>query len=147
MIEAGRGGLLVNISSYAAHRGVAGIPAYSASKGALEALTRQIAADYAEHGIRANTLVLGSMSVPRNAALHQDEAMVDALRGGRMIHRFGSPEDTAPAAGFLAPGGAGYVTRTTLNVDGGLLAKAPVARVAQRLAENASPADSLPVEG
>jgi len=39
----------------------------------LEALTRQIAVDYAEHGIRANTLVLGSISVPRNADLHSDE--------------------------------------------------------------------------
>jgi len=99
MLASSRGGSFINISSYAAQRGVAGIPAYSASKGALEALTRQIAVDYAEHGIRANTVVLGSMSVPRNSALHQDEAVAAALRQGRMISRFGNPDDTASAVG------------------------------------------------
>jgi NAD(P)-dependent dehydrogenase (short-subunit alcohol dehydrogenase family) len=134
MLASGRGGSFINISSYAAHRGVAGIPAYTTSKGALEALTRQIAVDYAEHGIRANSVVLGSMSVPRNSALHQDEAMAVALRQGRMIDRFGCPDDAASAVGFLASAGAGFITGTTLNVDGGLLAKAPVVRVAQQLA-------------
>jgi 3-oxoacyl-[acyl-carrier protein] reductase len=136
MMAGGRGGLFVNISSYSAQRGVAGIPAYTASKGALEALTRQIAVDYADHGIRANTVVLGSISVPRNAALHSDELMADALRGGRMVHRAGSPDDVAAAVSFLASSGAEFITGTTLNVDGGLLAKAPVTRVAQRLAES-----------
>jgi NAD(P)-dependent dehydrogenase (short-subunit alcohol dehydrogenase family) len=136
MLASGRGGSFINISSYAAQRGVAAIPAYSASKGALEALTRQIAVDYAEYGIRTNTVVLGSMSVPRNSALHQDEAVASALRQGRMISRFGNPDDTASAVGFLASPGAGYITGTTLNVDGGLLVKAPVALVAQQLTEN-----------
>jgi len=135
MIASG-GGSIINISSYAAQRGVGGIPAYTASKGALEALTRQIAVDYAEHGIRANTVVLGSMSVPRNSALHQDERMAAKLRDGRMIARFGNPEDTARAVAFLASSESSYITGTTLNVDGGLLAKAPVARVAQQLVEN-----------
>jgi NAD(P)-dependent dehydrogenase (short-subunit alcohol dehydrogenase family) len=135
MLAAG-GGSIINISSYAAQRGVGGIPAYTASKGALEALTRQIAVDYAEYGIRANTLVLGSMSVPRNSALHQDDRMAAELRQGRMIARFGTPEDTANAVAFLASPNAGFITGTTVNVDGGLLAKAPVARVAQQLAEN-----------
>jgi 3-oxoacyl-[acyl-carrier protein] reductase len=142
MMDSGRGGLFLNISSYAAQRGVAGIPAYTASKGALEALTRQIAVDYAEHGIRANTLVLGSIAVPRNEALHRDETMSQALRSGRLIHRVGSPEDVAAAVSFLASSGAGYITGTTLNVDGGLLAKAPVTSVAQRLVENRAAAPS-----
>jgi NAD(P)-dependent dehydrogenase (short-subunit alcohol dehydrogenase family) len=146
MMDSGRGGLFLNISSYAAQRGVAGIPAYTASKGALEALTRQIAVDYAEHGIRANTLVLGSIAVPRNEALHRDETMSQALRSGRLIHRVGSPEDVAAAVSFLASSGAGYITGTTLNVDGGLLAKAPVTSVAQRLVENRAAAPS-PVHG
>ena len=131
MMSAGRGGVFVNISSYSAQRGVAGIPAYTASKGALEALTRQIAVDYAGHGIRANTLVLGSISVPRNAVLHDNEAMSDALRGARMVHRVGRPDDVAAAVAFLASAAGEYITGTTLNIDGGLLAKAPVTRVAQ----------------
>jgi 3-oxoacyl-[acyl-carrier protein] reductase len=135
MMAAGRGGLFVNISSYSAQRGVAGIPAYTASKGALEALTRQLAVDYSEYGIRANTLVLGSISVPRNEALHSDESTAAALRGARLVHRAGSPDDVAATVGFLASSGAEYITGATVNVDGGLLAKAPVTRVAQRLSE------------
>ena len=140
MMAAGRGGAFVTISSYSAERGVAGIPAYTASKGALHALTRQIAVDYAEFGIRANTLVLGSISVPRNAALHEDEAMSEALRSVRLVQRVGSPEDVAAAVAFLAGDDAGYITGTTLDVDGGLLAKAPVTRVARQWRENATSA-------
>jgi NAD(P)-dependent dehydrogenase (short-subunit alcohol dehydrogenase family) len=136
MIEGGRGGLLVAISSYASARGVAGIPAYTAAKGGLEALTRQLAAEYAEHGIRANTLVLGSISVPRNADLHADQAMADALRRARMTDNVGTPADVAAAVSFLASDQAGFITGATLNVDGGLLAKAPVLRVAQRATRN-----------
>ncbi|MDQ1397221.1 MAG: hypothetical protein QOG64_2480, partial [Acidimicrobiaceae bacterium] len=73
MISQGDGGGFVNISSYAGSLGVAGLPAYSASKGGLEALTRQVAAEYAHAGIRANTVVLGSIRVPRNARMHEDE--------------------------------------------------------------------------
>lgn len=132
MMASGAGGSFVTISSYSAERGVAGIPAYTASKGALHALTRQIAVDYAEYGIRANTLVLGSISVPRNAVLHDDAAMADALRSARLVHRVGRPDDVAAAVAFLAGDEAGYITGTTLDVDGGLLAKAPVTRVAQQ---------------
>jgi NAD(P)-dependent dehydrogenase (short-subunit alcohol dehydrogenase family) len=137
MIVGGRGGLFVAISSYASARGVAGIPAYTASKGGLEALTRQLAAEYAEHGIRANTLVLGSIAVPRNADLHADAAMSQALRGARMTHRPGGPSDVAAAVAFLASDDASFITGATLDVDGGLLAKAPVLRVAQRATRNA----------
>jgi NAD(P)-dependent dehydrogenase (short-subunit alcohol dehydrogenase family) len=140
MIAGGRGGLFVAISSYASARGVAGIPAYTASKGGLEALTRQLAAEYAEHGIRANTLVLGSISVPRNADLHSDQAMAAALRSARMTHDPGAPADVAAAVAFLASDEARFITGATLNVDGGLLAKAPVLRVAQRATRNLDPA-------
>jgi NAD(P)-dependent dehydrogenase (short-subunit alcohol dehydrogenase family) len=129
MIEGGRGGQFISISSYASARGVAGIPAYTASKGGLEALTRQVAAEYAGHGIRANTLVLGSIEVPRNAVLHTDEAMAAALRSGRLTYRAGTPADVAAAVAFLASDEASFITGATLNLDGGLLAKAPVLRV------------------
>ena len=135
MMALGRGGVFVNISSYAAHRGVAAMPAYTASKAGLEALTRQIAVDYAEYGIRANSLVLGSIAVPRNQRLHDDQQMSEALRHARMVPRVGTPEDTADAVSFLASPRSGYITGAELNLDGGLLAKAPVVRVAQRLTE------------
>jgi NAD(P)-dependent dehydrogenase (short-subunit alcohol dehydrogenase family) len=144
MMAAGQGGLFVNISSYSAQRGVAGIPAYTASKGGLEALTRQLAVDYADYAIRANTLVLGSICVPRNEALHSDQAMADALRGARLVHRAGSPDDVAAMVCFLASSGAGFITGSTINVDGGLLAKAPVTQVAQRLSDNRAAVQRAP---
>ena len=140
MIDGGRGGQFIAISSYAASRGVAGIPAYTASKGGLEALTRQLAAQYAEHGIRANTLVLGSIEVPRNADLYRDEAMAAALRAARMTYRPGRPADVAAAVAFLACDEASFITGATLDVDGGLLAKAPVLKVAERATRNAAAA-------
>ena len=143
MIDGGRGGLFLSISSYASARGVAGIPAYTAAKGGLEALTRQLAAQYAGHGIRANTLVLGSIQVPRNADLHGDEAMSAALRAARMTDRPGTPADVAAAVAFLASDEASFITGATLDVDGGLLAKAPVLRVAERTTRNAVPAGRL----
>lgn len=140
MIEGGRGGLFVAISSYASARGVAGIPAYTASKGGLEALTRQLAAEYADHAIRANNLVLGSIAVPRNADLHSNQTMAEALRNARMTYNPGTPADVAAAVAFLASDEGSFITGATLNVDGGLLAKAPVLRVAQRATRNAAPA-------
>lgn len=131
MMAGGRGGQFVAISSYAAARGVAGLPAYTAAKGGLEALTRQVAAEYAGYGIRANTLVLGSIEVPRNAVLHTDEAMSAALRSARMTDRAGRPADVAAAVAFLASDEASFITGATLDLDGGLLAKAPVLRAAQ----------------
>lgn len=128
MIREGRGGCFVNISSYASRRGVAGLPAYSASKGGLEALTRQMATDYAPHGIRANSLVLGSIAVPRNAAIHGDDESAGTLRAARMIERAGAPADVAAAVAFLASDAAAFVTGAAIPVDGGLLAKAPVFR-------------------
>ena len=138
MIGGGQGGQFIAISSYCASRGVSGIPAYTASKGGLEALTRQLAAQYAGHGIRANTLVLGSVEVPRNADLHGDEAMAQALRSARMTHRPGRPADVAAAVAFLASDEASFITGATLDVDGGLLAKAPVLNVAERPNRNAA---------
>ena len=138
MIDGGRGGSFLGISSYASSRGVAGIPAYSASKGGLEALTRQLAVEYAEHGIRANVLVLGSIAVPRNAGLHADAEMADALRGARLTDRPGSPEDVAAATAFLVSDDAAFITGATLDLDGGLLAKAPVVAVARRAAAAAA---------
>jgi len=73
-----------------------------------------------------------SISVPRNADLHSDETMADALRGARMVAPRRQPDDVAAAVCFLASAGAQFITGTTLNVDGGLLAKAPVTKVAQR---------------
>ena len=129
MIGGGAGGAFVNVSSYAAMKGMPGLPAYSASKAGLEALTRQLAAEYAEHGIRANTIVLGSISVPRTQAVHADPVRSESSRAGRLVARPGTPDDVASAVAFLASDEAGFITGATIPVDGGLLIKGPASGV------------------
>src|SRR5438094_231421 len=85
-----------------------GGPAYGASKGGLEALTRQLAAEYAEYGIRSNAILLGSISVPRTEALHADPVPAEKSRAGRLIQRVGTPEDVASMVAFLASDEAGF---------------------------------------
>jgi len=126
MISGARGGNFVNISSFASARGVRGLPAYTASKGGVEALTRQLAAEYADQNVRVNALVLGSIIVPRNAPLHDDEAASDAMRRARMIARPGVPDDVAAAVAFLVSDEAGFITGASISVDGGLLGNAPM---------------------
>jgi NAD(P)-dependent dehydrogenase (short-subunit alcohol dehydrogenase family) len=132
MLRQGDGGGFVNISSYAGSLGLGGLPAYSASKGGLEALTRQVAAEYAYAGIRANAVVLGSIRVPRNAAIHEDDEAAARSREGRMVPRPGAPDDVAAMVAFLASDEAAFVTGACIPVDGGLLAKAPSTKVVHR---------------
>jgi NAD(P)-dependent dehydrogenase (short-subunit alcohol dehydrogenase family) len=133
MIRQGDGGLFIAISSYASRLGVPGLPAYSASKGGLEALMRQIAAEYGPQRIRANTLVLGSIHVPRNNAIHGDPVKADLSRQGRMIERVGTPADVGAAVAYLASDAAGFITGASIPIDGGLLGKAPAVSLAHGL--------------
>ena len=118
MIEAG-GGSIVSISSSASTRGVRGMIGHSASKAALEALTRSVAVDGAPHGIRANSLVLGFIAdTGGHEALLEDAGRGAALRGMHLT-RLGMAEDVAAAALFLASDEAGFVTGISLPLDGG----------------------------
>jgi NAD(P)-dependent dehydrogenase (short-subunit alcohol dehydrogenase family) len=138
MIAGGMGGSFISISSYAGSLGVPGLPAYSASKGGLEALTRQIAAEYGHYGIRANTLVLGSIHVPRNDSIHGDPAKAELSRRGRMIARVGTPDDVGAAVAYLASDEAGFITGASIPVDGGLLSKAPAVSMAHGVSREPS---------
>lgn len=117
MLASGHG-TFVNISSVVAARAYRGVPGYSASKGALESLTRQVALDYGEQGIRANVIRLGSVVVDGNAAGHQTPA------GGRahelvMTDRLGTAEDVAALTAFLASDESSYLTGSVVPLDGG----------------------------
>jgi NAD(P)-dependent dehydrogenase (short-subunit alcohol dehydrogenase family) len=125
MLAGARGGVFVNISSYASAKGVPGLPAYSASKAGLESLTRQVAAEYAEQGIRANAVMLGTISVPRNQAMFDDPERTARSRAGRLIPRAGTPEDVASIVAFLASEESGFITGAVIPVDGGLLVRGP----------------------
>ena len=122
MLESG-GGSIVNVASFVALMGAATAQiAYTASKGGVLAMTRELAVEYARKGIRANSICPGPIETPLLAELLSDPAR----RQRRLVHipigRFGRPEEVAKAALFLASDDASFVTGSALVVDGGITA-------------------------
>ncbi|MFC0529768.1 SDR family NAD(P)-dependent oxidoreductase [Phytohabitans kaempferiae] len=120
MVEAGRGGSIVNVSSIAAHRAVKGLAAYAASKAGLEQLTRVAAVELAPHGIRVNGIVPGYVRSGMNAG-YLDAGAGERLARRIPLGRVGQPADIEGAAVFLASAASAYVTGTVIAVDGGFL--------------------------
>jgi NAD(P)-dependent dehydrogenase (short-subunit alcohol dehydrogenase family) len=119
MMAAGRGSI-VNISSRAARVGVPGIDGYTAVKGAIEALTRSLAVEYAPYGIRCNCIQVSFVQVvdDRKGRPTLDADNDDRIK--RMIlTRGGQPQDVAHAALYLASNDAEFVTGVVMPVDGG----------------------------
>jgi NAD(P)-dependent dehydrogenase (short-subunit alcohol dehydrogenase family) len=123
MLGEGRGGVIVNVGSINSFLGVAGIPAYVASKHALIGLTSSVSAELAPKGIRVNLLCPGIIDTPmhhRGRALFGD-AVYDAILSQRVhLRRAGQPEEIAKTIVFLCSADASYITGTTLTPDGGL---------------------------
>jgi len=118
LVRAG-GGAIVNVSSAQAQRGTPFMPAYSASKGAIEALSRQVAVDYAEHGIRCNTVTVGFVnSGEMTAGLLSNPQVKQALEQTQLT-RIGEPEDIAEVIAFLASDRAAFISGATVVADGG----------------------------
>jgi NAD(P)-dependent dehydrogenase (short-subunit alcohol dehydrogenase family) len=122
MIASG-GGSIINVASFVAWLGAAtSQTAYTASKGAVLAMTREIAVEYARKGIRCNALCPGPIDTPLLAELLSDPAR----RQRRLVHipmgRLGQAEELAKAALFLASEDSSYMTGTSLIVDGGITA-------------------------
>lgn len=115
------GGVVVNVSSGAAlDTGIAGVGAYSAAKSAIESLSRAAAVEWAGDGIRVNTLIPLALTPSVQAVFDANPGLHDHLVSGIPLGRFGDAEtDIGPAVAFLAGDGAGFMTGTTLSVDGG----------------------------
>lgn len=118
---AGGGGSIVNVASFVAHMGAATPQiAYTASKGAVLAMTREIAVIYARQGIRANALCPGPIMTPLLAKFLSD----DSKRNRRLVHipmgRFGEPIEIANGALFLASDESSWMTGQSLIIDGGI---------------------------
>jgi NAD(P)-dependent dehydrogenase (short-subunit alcohol dehydrogenase family) len=132
-------GCFVHISSTAAHRATRGMTAYSASKGALEALSRQISLDYGAAGVRSNVVIVGAVTVAANRALHEDPDARERILSSLSLPRMGTPEDVAGTVGFLCGPDSAYVTGAVLPVDGGLMAKLAVRDPSQVYRETGVP--------
>ncbi len=128
-----RGGAIVNLSSRSGVVGIPGAAAYAASKAAVFNHTRTVALYCADRGysIRCNALLPAAVLTPMwDAMLGEGEARAAAIAdiaAGVPLKRFGTPEEVAEAAVFLASSRSSYLTGTGLHLDGGLLAGADAA--------------------
>ena len=120
------GGSIVTIASQLARAGGRGNCAYVTSKGAVTALTRSVAVDYADRGIRCNAVLPGATETPllqRSFGRHPDPAAVrERSRVRHAMGRFGKVEEIAQAVLYLASDEAAFTTGIELPVDGGWLA-------------------------
>ncbi len=121
------GGAIVNVGSMWAVDAIATTPtsAYSAAQAGRHALTKNLALELAPEGIRINTVALAFVETPAyERFLSPDEAqeVLHAVNDFHPLGRHGQPGDVVEAILFLAGGGAGWITGTTLPVDGGVLA-------------------------
>ncbi len=122
MIDSGRGGVVINVSSVAGLVGVQNMAAYSAAKGAIISLTREMAADFAPYGIRVNCIAPGTTMTPLGKRLIENDTPERlAQRLSRYpLGRFGQPEEIARSILFLASDDSSYATGMCLVMDGGL---------------------------
>jgi NAD(P)-dependent dehydrogenase (short-subunit alcohol dehydrogenase family) len=124
MIDAGGGGCIVNIASTHGLMGAVERSTYGISKGALIQMTRMLAVEWAEHGIRVNAIAPGRLDTPSpsRAAKGQDRDYMDAMLKRIPLHRLASAEEVAATAAYLASPAAASMTGQVLVLDGGLTA-------------------------
>ena len=123
VMEKAGGGAIVNISSVSGFVGQKGIHmAYNASKGAVRLMTKSAAVQYAQSGIRVNSVHPGVMPAMRTSKATADPAFREKMLAGVPMRRPGRVEEVAYAVLFLASDEASYITGTELVVDGGWLA-------------------------
>lgn len=123
LMFANGGGRIVNIASDSGRLGLANVAVYSACKGAVMALTRSLAREFAPHKVLVNALSPGVTRTPMLAEVMGESAeataWAEAIEKDIPLGRMALPEDMAPLVGFLASDGAAFITGQTISVSGG----------------------------
>jgi NAD(P)-dependent dehydrogenase (short-subunit alcohol dehydrogenase family) len=122
LLKASKRGSLVMLASIMTHRGLRQLAAYSATKGAVSALTRGLAVEYAPFDIRVNALAPGFIETALTARILKMPAFNRALIDQTPLRRFGTAEDVANAALFFASDESSFITGAELAIDGGMAA-------------------------
>ncbi|GII78260.1 2-dehydro-3-deoxy-D-gluconate 5-dehydrogenase [Sphaerisporangium rufum] len=122
MLERGSGKIIM-IASMLSFQGGVNVAGYTAAKHAVAGLTRSLACEWAAGGVQVNAIAPGYVATANTAPLRADPAREPAIRARIPAGRWGTPEDIAGAAVFLASPAADYVNGHVLAVDGGWLAR------------------------
>ena len=122
LLKASGRGSLINLASIMSHRGLRGLAAYSATKGAVSALTRGLAVEYAPFSIRVNALAPGFIETALTERILRQPHFNKALLDQTPLRRFGTADDVARAALFFAGDDSAFITGAELAVDGGMAA-------------------------
>lgn len=141
MVHGRYGGAIVNVGSMWAIDAIHTTPtsAYSAAQAGRHALTKNLAIELGPHGIRVNTVALAFVETPayeRFLSHEEAQAVLESVNGFHPLGRRGQPEDVVEAILFYASDDAGWITGTTMPIDGGVLAgrNAPPSSVLQEAA-------------
>jgi NAD(P)-dependent dehydrogenase (short-subunit alcohol dehydrogenase family) len=137
MIERG-GGSIINVSSAVAFGGGDFATAYACSKAAIIALTRYVATQYGQHGVRCNSIAPGMVNTPALEA-GLSEPMRDVFISQQLVGRLGEASDIAAMVLFLASDRSSFITGQVMQVDGGFLAHLPNVDAERRLLRSQAP--------
>lgn len=122
-IKQGRGGKIINVASLLSFQGGIRVPSYTASKSAVMGLTRELANEWARHGINVNALAPGYIATNNTQQLRDDQSRSNEILARIPAGRWGEPQDLMGPVVFLASSASDYVNGYTLAVDGGWLAR------------------------
>lgn len=122
-VKQGKGGKIINIASMLSFQGGIRVPSYTASKSGVKGITMAMANEWAKDNININAIAPGYMATNNTAQLRADADRSEAILERIPAGRWGTPEDLAGTAVFLASAASDYVNGYTVAVDGGWLAR------------------------